>query len=191
MGDDLSLEERESVRTVMQWSCDSNGGFSTAPPERWARTVIAGGEYGFESVNVEAQQRDPNSLLHWMTRMIHTRKQCPEIGWGEWKILETGDPAVFAMRHDWRGSSVIAVHNLAGREATARLALDGEGGQQEEGLVELIGDNPHSTVDRHREIPLEPYGYRWFRMGERAAAPVLSLELFTKAGPLPGACAPG
>jgi maltose alpha-D-glucosyltransferase/alpha-amylase len=165
MGDDLSLEERESVRTVMQWSCDGNGGFSAAPPERWARTVIAGGEYGFERVSVEAQQRDPNSLLHWMTRMIHTRKQCPEIGWGEWRILETGDPAVFAMRYDWRGSGVVVVHNLDDRDATARLALDGPGGTLRDNLVELVGDNPHGTVDHHREIPLEPYGYRWFKLG--------------------------
>jgi maltose alpha-D-glucosyltransferase/alpha-amylase len=162
MGDDLSLEERESVRTAMQWSCNDHGGFSTAPPDRLGRPMISGGEYGYEKVNVDAQQRDSKSLLHWMARLIRIRKQCAEVGWGEWKILAAGDPALFAIRFDWRGNTLVTVHNLAARDATARLDL---GVSSEEPLVELLGDHPYETLDSHREIPLEPFGYRWFRLG--------------------------
>ena len=161
MGDDLTQPERESVRTAMQWSDEPNGGFSTAPPEALQRPVITEGEYGHGQVNVAAQQRDSASLLHWMVRLIRVRKQCPEIGWGGCKILPAADPAVFAHRCDWRGSTVILVHNLADRDATVRLELGGDTGE----LVELLGDQPYSVVDGQREIRLEPYGYRWFRLG--------------------------
>jgi maltose alpha-D-glucosyltransferase/alpha-amylase len=163
MGDDLTLAERESVRTVMQWSTEPNGGFSTAPAERLARPAIADGPFGTTAgVDVESEQRDPGSLLHWMERLVRTRKQCPEIGWGEWEIVETGDPGVFAHRCSWSGGTVIAVHNLADRPAAVRLDA---GGARREKLVELLGDQPYKLVGIDEEIDLEPYGYRWFRMG--------------------------
>ncbi|HYG61115.1 MAG TPA: alpha-amylase family protein [Thermoanaerobaculia bacterium] len=158
MGEDLSLAERESVRTAMQWSDEEKGGFTsfTCP----GRPVISGGEYGYEKVNVAAQQRDPKSLLHWMVRLISARKQCPEVGWGSWEILEAGDPAVFALRYDWQDGTVITVHNLADREAAVRLHIDGG-----EPLFELIGDRPYELIASDEEIALRPYGYRWFRLG--------------------------
>jgi maltose alpha-D-glucosyltransferase/alpha-amylase len=163
MGDDLSLPERESVRTAMQWSTESNAGFSTAPPDRLARTVITEGPFGTGAgVDVENQQREAGSLLHWMERLVRTRKQCPEIGWGTWEILETGDPGVFAHRCTWSGGTVVAVHNLAGRPAAVRLDLKE---QHEEKLVELLGDQPYKLVEVGAQIDLEPYGYRWFRIG--------------------------
>lgn len=163
MGDDLTLAERESVRTVMQWSTEPNGGFSTAPAERLARPAIAEGPFGYAAgVDVESEQRDSGSLLHWMERLVRTRKQCPEIGWGDWEILETGDPGVFAHRCSWSGGAVIAVHNLADRPAAVRLKA---GSTRQEKLVELLGDQPYSLVGIDEEIDLEPYGYRWFRMG--------------------------
>ena len=163
MGDDLSLPERESVRTAMQWSTERNSGFSTAPPDRLARTAIAGGPFGYEAgVDVENQQREAGSLLHWMERLIRTRKQCPEIGWGTWEILETGDPAVFAHRCTWSGGTVVAVHNLADRPAAVRIDLKE---QHQEKLVELLGDQPYKLVEVGAQIDLEPYGYRWFRIG--------------------------
>ncbi|HEX7184146.1 MAG TPA: alpha-glucosidase C-terminal domain-containing protein, partial [Thermoanaerobaculia bacterium] len=163
MGDDLSLPERESVRTVMQWSKERNGGFSTAPAERLARPTIADGPFGYrDGVNVESQHRDASSLLHWMERLIHTRKQCPELGWGSCAILDAGDPAVFAHRCDWSGGTVVAVHNLADRPAAVRLALDGV---ETMPMIELMGDQPYQEIRTGQEIDLEPYGYRWFRIG--------------------------
>jgi maltose alpha-D-glucosyltransferase/alpha-amylase len=166
MGDDLSLPERESVRTVMQWSAERNCGFSTAPGDRLVRPAIADGPFGCCSgVNVEEQRRDPKSLLHWMEQVIRTRKQCPEIGWGEWQILETGDPAVFAHRCDWCGGTVIAVHNLADRPASVSLASGLPVEPPMPPMVELLGDRPYQQVDGGQVIALEPYGYRWFRIG--------------------------
>ena len=162
MGDDLSLPERESVRTLMQWSREPNGGFSTA--DRPLKDTIAEGPFGYLSgIDVEDQHRDAGSLLHWMDRLITTRKQCPEIGWGSCEILESGDPAVFAHRCDWSGGTVVAVHNLAGRPA--RVCLPWKKEDESQPMVELLGDRPNQTVERDRAIELEPYGYRWFRIG--------------------------
>ncbi|HEY9295668.1 MAG TPA: alpha-amylase family protein, partial [Phormidium sp.] len=121
MGDDLSLEDRNSVRTVMQWSDEKNGGFSTAQPDQLTRPTIKGGEYGYEKVNVASQQREPNSLINWMERAIRTRKQCPEFGCGECAILETDEPAVFAHCCEWQGKTVIALHNLADKPCRVSL----------------------------------------------------------------------
>ena len=161
MGDDLALPERDAVRTPMQWSDEAQAGFSTAA--KTVHPLVDGGVYGYSRVNVEAQQRDAGSLLRWTTRMIRLRKECPEIGWGEWTLLRTGAPEVLAIRYDWRGNSVLVVHNFSEQAHELRLRPGVEGGER---LVDLI-DNAESDADEsgaHR-VFLEPYGYRWFRVG--------------------------
>ncbi|HSF75231.1 MAG TPA: alpha-amylase family protein [Microcoleus sp.] len=160
MGDDLSLEGRDSVRTVMQWSDAANGGFSTAATDALARPAIANGEYGYKQVNVVAAQRDPASLINWMQRAISIRKQCPELGRGKWHILETDSPSVLAHCCDWQGRTVIAVHNLADKPCTAMLKS-----HEYTPLFDLFGDRLYESIDADSpSIPLEAYGYRWFRV---------------------------
>ena len=111
MGDNLRLPERNCARTPMQWSTEPQGGFTKS--EKPILPVISGGAYGFEHVNVAQQRRDPDSLMNWMERMIRMRKEAPEIGWGEFSILQTRTPEVLAIRYDWRNNSVLVVHNLS------------------------------------------------------------------------------
>ncbi|OKH38644.1 trehalose synthase [[Phormidium ambiguum] IAM M-71] len=160
MGDDLSLEDRNSVRTVMQWSDEKNGGFSKAEPDQLTRPTIKGGEYGYEKVNVSYQQRDSNSLINWMERAIRVRKQCPEFGWGEWTILETDEPAVFAHSCEWQGKTVIALHNLADKPCTVSLKANNY-----THLFDLFGDRQYDSLNGDlSSVPLSGYGYRWFRV---------------------------
>jgi glycosidase len=99
MGEDLSLEERNSVRTPMQWTSERNGGFSTASKERLRRPVISKGPFRYHRVNVQKSRREPGSLLNRLERMIRTRKEFPESGTGTYRILETDRPkTVFAPR---------------------------------------------------------------------------------------------
>ncbi len=161
MGDDLSLEGRSSVRTVMQWSSKANGGFSTAPPEALPRPVISEGKYGYQQVNVASQQRDPNSLLNWMERLIRTRQHCPEFSFGQYCILETNEPSVFAHYCNWQSNAVIALHNLGDRGCTVSLPLQDS---QLQHLIDLFGDKQYEPVAcNSNSIPLEAFGYRWFR----------------------------
>jgi maltose alpha-D-glucosyltransferase/alpha-amylase len=161
MGDNLDLPERNCARTPMQWSDEPQAGFTEG--DRPVIPVISGGPYGFEHVNVAAQKRDPNSLMDWTERMIRMRKEVPEIGWGDFAIVATGTPEVLAMRYDWRNNSVLFVHNLSPIPTEVKF---GAGAKVDGQLVNLLSDD-HSTpgASGKHSMLLEPYGYRWFRIG--------------------------
>ena len=163
MGDDLRLPERQCARTPMQWSTEPNGGFTKN--KKPILPVISEGGYSFEHVNVAAQRRDPNSLLNWMERIVRMRKEVPEIGWGDFSVVRTNNPTVLAMRYDWRNNSVVCLHNLSGEPKEVRFTVRAEG-EDSSVLVNLLSED-HSYPEKkgkHR-ILLEPYGYRWFRIG--------------------------
>jgi maltose alpha-D-glucosyltransferase/alpha-amylase len=163
MGDDLQLPERNCARTPMQWSNEPHGGFTKS--EKPVLPVITGGPYGFEHVNVAQQRRDPNSFLNWTERIIRMRKEVPEIGWGDFALLDAGTPEVLALRYDWRNNSVLFLHNFAGTPLEVRLTA-GSAGSDADLLVNVLSDN-HSRAgnDGKHTILLEPYGYRWYRVG--------------------------
>jgi len=161
MGDELVLPERWPVRTCMQWTDDENGGFSTAPGDRLANDVITGGDYGSAKVNAAAQQRDPNSLLSWMRRLIEVRQSCPEIGWGDWSLPQAEAASVFAERFSWQGKSVLVLHNLADIEC--RTGIDKLPNDTK--LTDLFGNRIYPTEPcTSSGIELDGYGYRWFRI---------------------------
>jgi maltose alpha-D-glucosyltransferase/alpha-amylase len=162
MGENLSAEGRHAVRTPMQWSADVNGGFSIADPSQLA-APIAAGDYSPEHVNVAAQRRDPDSLLNWIKLLIQRYRECPELSWGEYTILEHESKSVFAHRSDYESGTVIAVHNFADEPARVTLAVAGAGVGVK--AVDLLG---HSTTDVTDdglvELDVAPYGCRWLRI---------------------------
>lgn len=162
MGDMLSLKERNAVRTPMQWSANQNAGFSTA--EKLVHPVISKGPYAYEVMNVETQRRSPDSLLNWMTALIRLRQECTEIGWGEWWILDTGNPSVLGMYYRWQNSSLITLHNF--QEKALEISLDVKT-KKESKLIDLmkIDENVADEQGIHR-IRIAGYGYRWFRAGD-------------------------
>lgn len=137
MGDDLSLEQRLSVRTPMQWSDAAQGGFTTAGTA--IRPVIDSGPCGYPRVNVRSQLADETSLLNCVARLIRLRRACPEIGWGELSLLPGGAPEVLAHRLDWRDRGLLAVHNLGSQPRR----------------LELVAVGP---------LEIEGYGFRWYRI---------------------------
>ncbi|HYC51426.1 MAG TPA: alpha-amylase family protein [Gemmatimonadaceae bacterium] len=162
MGDDLSLPQRDAVRTPMQWSDDPQAGFSTA--RKLEHPIIADGSvWDYRRVNVEAQQRDPASLFSWTARMIRLRKECPEIGWGTWTTIATGFPDVLALRYDWRGNSIVVVHNFAEMPRSVRLRVGGDGGDR---LVDLREEEEsRANASGVHRIALDAFGYKWYRVG--------------------------
>jgi len=168
MGEDLSLKERDSIRTPMQWSNARNGGFSSAPTDRLALPVISGGEFGYERVNVAAQQRDRNSLLNWLERMTRLRMRSPEFGNGRCDWLETGDPAVLAHACSSEHSCVFALHNLSDSEKEVTVPL----GRKVEGLFDVLTNCEHRVDDQGAaRFKLKPYGYAWLRDGRHSTIP--------------------
>jgi maltose alpha-D-glucosyltransferase / alpha-amylase len=166
MGDDLELDQRDAVRTPMQWSDAPGAGFSTAG--KLVHPVIDHGPYGHAHINVEQQKRDRDSLLRWMTRMVHIRKECPEIGWGTWSLIETKLPNILAMLYEWRGNQLLTVHNFAAQRQDVVLPLRQQEG---EGIFDLLIEDESRADRRGRHtIVLEAHGYRWFRVGNLEAA---------------------
>jgi maltose alpha-D-glucosyltransferase/alpha-amylase len=163
MGDDLSLPERNCARTPMQWSTEPEGGFtkSTEP----TLPVISQGPYGFQHVNVAQQRRDPNAMLNWTERIIRMRKEVPEIGWGSFTVMPLDTAAVLALRYDWRNNTVLFVHNLGAAPCEVSLLLK-IGAEPERTFVNLLSeDHSHANDAGDHCIFLEPYGYRWYRVG--------------------------
>ncbi|HEY0759865.1 MAG TPA: alpha-amylase family protein [Acidisarcina sp.] len=168
MGDDLSLPERNCSRTPMQWSTEPQGGFTKN--SKPVLPVISEGPYGFQHVNVAEQRRDSDSMLNWTERIIRMRKEVPEIGWGDFSILKTNAPQVLAMRYEWRNNSVVVLHNFSAAPIEVKfnpLRRGERGGDvQESMLVNLLSDDHSQPVKNGRHcVVLEPYGYRWFRLG--------------------------
>ncbi len=127
--------------------------------------VISEGPFGYQHVNAAEQRRDPKSLLNWTERIVRMRKEVPEVGWGEFEILPVRDPAVLAIRYDWRNNSVLFLHNLSDtpREVAFSAGLRGAEGRL---LVNLLSDNhSQASEDGKHHLLLEAYGYRWYRVG--------------------------
>jgi maltose alpha-D-glucosyltransferase/alpha-amylase len=160
MGDDLSLKERESVRTPMQWNTSRNAGFSTA--DTTVKPVISQGLYGYTRVNAATESQDPKSLLTFVNRLIRLRKASPEIGLGTSSIVKTDVPNVLAIRYDWQGKSVVAVHNFSQQAQSAQLTLEHTPGQT---LVSQLDQTQARTAPNNAyPLSLPGYGYQWYRL---------------------------
>ena len=155
MGENLAIDGRLAVRSPMQWSAERNGGFSTVEDAGRLLRPLTDGAFGPEHVNAAALRRDHDSLLNWFERLIRRRRECPEIGFGALTLLDSGAPGVLAHRCDWEQSTIVAVHELAGKAVEVRLDID-----DCEALVDLFSDEEHAPGDTLR---LDGYGARWLR----------------------------
>ena len=161
MGDNLKLPERECARTPMQWTSEPHGGFSRA--KKVVRPVIDDPVFGYRKVNVADQRREPQSLLNWTERVIRTRKECPEISWGNFTVLRPSVPQVLALRYDWRDTSLVTVHNFSDKKQKVSLKV----GVPRDGILVEVFDGRHSRrgPDGFHRIDLEEHAWRWYRVG--------------------------
>jgi maltose alpha-D-glucosyltransferase/alpha-amylase len=163
MGEDLSLEGREAIRTPMHWDATLNAGFSPAAPDALFRPVVMTGRFGAKEINVRAQQQDPNSLLRWFENMIHTLRTAPEIGTGTCSIVKAPLPrTVLAHRFDAPAGSILLLHNLADTPVTVDIGpLEGMNGVP----YDLFVDGPYEAPDENlKGLTLNGWGYRWIRL---------------------------
>jgi len=162
MGDNIYLGDRNGVRTPMQWSGDRNAGFSTADWARLYSPVIMDAVYGYQSVNVEAQNRIPTSLLNWMRRLISVRKRYKAFGRGSIEFLHPENQKVLVYLRRYENEILLCVVNLSRFVQYAELDLSEFDGYRP---VELIGEVPFPPIG---ELPyfltLGPHGFYWFRL---------------------------
>lgn len=159
MGDDLQRRERLAVRTPMQWSADTNGGFSRAEHTKLPAPLIDDGPLSYKVVNVAAQQDDPDSLLARCQAIFKLRARLSEIGKGTAQPLSHAHPAVFAMRHIGESTTIVLV-NLSRQPVTLELTMT----QQLQGFEQILADSYYpSPISENTALTLNGFGYRWFR----------------------------
>ncbi len=129
MGDNIYLGDRDGVRTPMQWTPDRNAGFSRADFAQLYLPPLMDPVYGYQAVNVEAQMRNPSSLLHWMRRMLEVRRQHPVFGTGTMTVVSTDNPSVLAyVREPAEGAGTVEgrpVHTAVPEADEALAAVAG------------------------------------------------------------------
>jgi maltose alpha-D-glucosyltransferase/alpha-amylase len=162
MGDNIYLGDRNGVRTPMQWTSDRNAGFARADPARLYAPPIMDPVYGYQSVNVEAQERSPFSLLNWMKRMIALRKQHKTFGRGSLRFLPVDNRKVLAYARSHEDQTIVAVANLARTVQPASLDLTAY-----KGLVpiEMLGATEFPRIgEAPYFLTLAPYASYWFAL---------------------------
>jgi maltose alpha-D-glucosyltransferase/alpha-amylase len=160
--DDLELPERECARTAMQWTEEDYGGFSTSRDH--VVPIVRDPEHGHEAVNVAAQRRDPESLLNVTERLIRMRRECPEISWGEYTVLDPNAPQVLALQYTWRRISMVTLHNFSAEPQRVSIDVKAPNGGV---LVDLFEGTSRQAAEGSctHAIDLAPYEYHWFRVG--------------------------
>ena len=167
MGDNIYLQGRDSVRTPMQWTPDSNAGFSTSSPQELYLPVINDPIYRHETVNVDAQQVNPASLLNWIKGIIRTRKNIEAFGRGDIKFVESSSPKVLAFTRKHDNQSVLVVINLSRFAQSTILNLDEYDGFAP---IEIFSQNTFPEIqDGNYNVTLGPYGYYWFSLEKSEA----------------------
>ena len=162
MGDNVYLGDRNGVRTPMQWSDDKNAGFSEGDNAALYAPVIVDPPYGYHTINVEAQERTPTSLLRWMRRLIGVRKAQKAFGRGSQEFLHPANKRVLVFLRRYQDEIVLCVNNLSRYAQPVELDLS-----QFAGLVpvELWSCEPFPSIGT---LPyfftMAPHGFLWFRL---------------------------
>jgi maltose alpha-D-glucosyltransferase/alpha-amylase len=162
MGDNIYLGDRNGVRTPMQWTADRNAGFSRVNPAKLYSPLVMDPVYGYEAINVEAQQSDPSSLLHWMRNMIALRKLFRVFGRGSLEFLEPENRKVLAYLRRYEGDQILCVANLSRFGQPVELNLASLAGMTP---VEMLGYTEFPVISREPyRLTLGPYGFFWFEL---------------------------
>jgi maltose alpha-D-glucosyltransferase/alpha-amylase len=165
MGDNVYLGDRNGVRTPMQWTNDRNARFSRADPARLYSPLIMDPIYGYQGLNVEAQERDGSSLLQWMKNLIGLRKLFPVLGLGTLRFLESGNRKVLAYLRELENDTILCVANLSRSVQPVELDLAAFAGFVP---IEVLGYTEFPIIEARRYfLTLGPYDFYWFELQRR------------------------
>ncbi|MFF0244143.1 alpha-amylase family protein [Streptosporangium sandarakinum] len=159
MGEDLSLPERTAIRTPMQWSGTPGAGFTSG--DATDTPLITEGPYAADRVNVTDQRRDPDSLLMWFERILHTLRECKEIGTGHHEVLDAGPPHVLVHRATSPSGAMLFLHNLGSEPC--RVAVDPQP-EQDDPPLNITADADYGSEVDLGALDLNGYGFRWIRL---------------------------
>lgn len=162
MGDNVFLGDRDGVRTPMQWNGDRNAGFSRADAARLYSPLIVDPVYGYQAINVEAQERDPSSLIYWLKRVIAVRRRFRAFGEGECVFLDTQSKSVLAFVRQWNTETLLIVANVSQFAVPAAVDLSRF---VDRDLVDVFGGAEFPRIGKKPyQLTLGPYAFYWFEI---------------------------
>jgi maltose alpha-D-glucosyltransferase/alpha-amylase len=177
MGDNVFIGDRNGVRTPMQWSPDRNAGFSRADPQQLYLPPVMDPIYGYQATNVEAQIRDPSSLLSWTKRMLAVRKTSQAFGRGTRRFLKPGNRKILAYLREYGDDTVLCVANLSRSAQPVELNLTPFKGRVP---VEMMGRTTFPPIGDHAYLlTLAAHGFYWFKLTTDAEAPSWHEQVFS------------
>jgi len=150
MGDNIWLDDRNGVRTPMQWNDGPSAGFTMAKPF----APFPEGKYSPTYVSVDGQMADPHSLLRSMQRMIAARKGHRVFGWGGFKWIDAGTRSIAAYTRSNENETLLILNNLSGQEQTAHVPF--------QHATDIFSDETTAPGS----ITLQPFQYLWLRINE-------------------------
>ncbi len=160
MGDNIWLDDRNGVRTPMQWDASKNAGFSSADADQLYAPVIADETYGYQTVNVAAQLHDPDSLLNFMKKLIRLRKENAAFALGDFEWLNVTDPAVVAFSRSDQAQTLVALHNLSDKTIAIQTSAANCTGT----ALNLWNNEPQpGAQDGQIKLTLQPYQFVWLQ----------------------------
>jgi maltose alpha-D-glucosyltransferase/alpha-amylase len=178
MGDNFHLNDRDGVRTPMQWSPQRNAGFSNASPKNLYLPIVADPAYHCKVVNVKDQSANPDSLLQWIRHLITLRKRHKAFARGSIEFLQPENHKVLAYLRHYEDETILAIANLSHLAQQTRLDLSRFKGCRP---VDLFGRGEFDTItDSQYYFTLSPYSFFWFSL-ERPSAESLQLRTPTAA----------
>jgi len=156
MGDNIWLDDRNGVRTPMQWTNEPNAGFSSAPTEKLYSPIINVPPYHPPLINVESQEKEPDSLFNKIRRIIQIRKAHPAFGMGDFNIVDCSSSAVFGCWRKYNNDTILALLNLSATPQQCIITLPNTPLR----LQSLIKPGK-MALEQKIHVVLEPYEYSW------------------------------
>ncbi len=162
MGDDYLLDDRDGVRTPMQWNGEAGAGFSTTDPKSFWLPLVTTEGYRPQDVNVADQKAEPGSFLNWLRTMLETRRSRPEMGLGSFEILDAAEPAILAFVRELDDRMTLVIANFERETRRARITGPRLNGRV---AIDITTGHPLSEVSSDPfEIDLGALEFRWLEM---------------------------
>ena len=159
MGENIWLEDRNGVRTPMQWEPGETAGFSEAPVHSLYAPIITDGMYGAAQVNVKSQRSDPNSYLTMIRHMIAVRRRHQVFGRGQFTWMDLANKHIAGFQRMYQDETIFAIHNLSNRKQPVSLLMK----KPTTSMTDLLTEKQFDLRNENIEIELEPFQYLWLK----------------------------
>jgi maltose alpha-D-glucosyltransferase/alpha-amylase len=151
MGDEYLLEDRDGVRTPMQWDDSPAAGFSSASPEDLYLPLVTAAGYSPADTNVARQKADSGSFLNWVRNMLRIRGEHAVFGTGSFRGVEASDPAALCFERSGEGERILVVANVSRRVIDTTIDAPGS-------WTDLLTGE---RVDAREGSELAPFSFSW------------------------------